>query len=460
MKKLLLLLLAVMAGATTAMAGDEIIYLSYIRSTGHQAFNTGYTHKANTIVEMDCNVVKDHSQNYEALFGGRLGSFGNNAFCFLSRFNGRDIPCFNRSGNEMTSEGFVYGERITLLCSYRGAVWYRHDESEEAGSVNTSGTADGGKTPMLLFNLNTSNTEGGVQVDTSPCVMTLYSCIISENGFPVREFVPAKKNGVVGLYDKITGSFSGSITSTPFEAGEVIDNPSNNPWGDKMGGWCGKPEVNGGKNVYYTVSPNEAGEDTLSIRKSPDAVGDCGMASYDKFLDNNNPAPWIDWEKVYDNYYINNTHSNYIVIEDGVTSIGKETFAISSIVNFVIIPASVTSIGKYAFNTMMVSDVACYPNPNTLAWGEEDPYSREYEFNLFNLKSTKLHVFAQYLTAYQQKFSNLNATFVGDLDDFIDGVAPIRATEEKAAIYNLAGQRLDKPQKGINIIGDKKILVK
>ena len=41
-----------------------------------------------------------------------------------------------------------------------------------------------------------------------------------------------------------------------------------------------------------------------------------------------------------------------------------------------------------------------------------------------------------------------------------DGVAsPIKETEE-GAIYNLAGQRMSKMQKGINIVGGKKILVK
>ena len=48
----------------------------------------------------------------------------------------------------------------------------------------------------------------------------------------------------------------------------------SNPWGDKLGGWCGKPDVNGGKNVYYVVFSNVEGEDSLIIRKSPNAIGD------------------------------------------------------------------------------------------------------------------------------------------------------------------------------------------
>ena len=44
------------------------------------------------------------------------------------------------------------------------------------------------------------------------------------------------------------------------------------------------------------------------------------------------------------------------------------------------------------------------------------------------------------------------------MDELITGVSPLGETEEGAAIYNLAGQRLSKPQKGINIKGGKKYL--
>ena len=48
----------------------------------------------------------------------------------------------------------------------------------------------------------------------------------------------------------------------------------------------------------------------------------------------------------------------------------------------------------------------------------------------------------------------------GDIDDYITGIASLKDTEENTSIYNVAGQRLQKMQKGINIVGGKKILVK
>ena len=48
--------------------------------------------------------------------------------------------------------------------------------------------------------------------------------------------------------------------------------------------------------------------------------------------------------------------------------------------------------------------------------------------------------------------------FTFDFDDATGIVSPLTETEEGAAIYNLAGQRISKPLKGINIINGKKVL--
>ena len=224
MKKLLLLL-AVVAGAMTAGAQgeeipeDAIVVLEYIKSTGQQAFNTKYTHTSTTMVQMGCVIEQDHQKNYEALFGARLGNHQHNAFCFFSRFNGQDVPCYNRSGNEKTGSGLPYNRYVEVAAMGQMAAWGTEDEGL-LGSVTTTGTADDGQTPMLIFNLNTSNTVGGVQIDTSPCCMSLYEFNIYEGDYNMKHaFVPAKKNGVIGLFDRLTGEFGGSITSTPFVAG-------------------------------------------------------------------------------------------------------------------------------------------------------------------------------------------------------------------------------------------------
>ena len=219
---LCLLMTTVTGTAQTTVEENDLDFLLSISSTGSQAFNTHYTHKANTRVEMDCEVTKNSQSNWEALFGARLSDFQHNAFCFFSRHwnqvsSPQDNPCFNRTGQEKNGTGFVYDERIKLVCEGQTAKWYRpFDPNTVVGSVTTTGTADDGKTPMLFFNLNTSSTEGGVQKDTSPSVMKLYGCKIYEGSTLKCDFVPASYNGTIGLYDRVNHTFDSSITSTSF----------------------------------------------------------------------------------------------------------------------------------------------------------------------------------------------------------------------------------------------------
>ena len=235
--------------------------LPYIRSNGQQAFNTNYIHKANTKVVMDCEVKQNADRDWEALFGGRLGNKDNNAFCFFSRTDKQNIPCFNRSGDEPRGSGFVYGERITLVAYDKTATWYRASAPETvAGRVTTSGTADDGKTPMFLFDLNTSSTEGGLQEDNSKSNMKLYGFKIYENENLLHDFVPAQKDGVVGLYDKVTCSFAGSMTDTPFIAGSDTDDPAypiNLVYGDEGQVETNVNEARESTPVEVSIYPNE-----------------------------------------------------------------------------------------------------------------------------------------------------------------------------------------------------------
>lgn len=67
-----------------------------------------------------------------------------------------------------------------------------------------------------------------------------------------------------------------------------------------------------------------------------------------------------------------------------------------------------------------------------------------------------------YMTATAKKGTlNLpNKIRIMPVEDVITGVSPLGETEEGAAIYNLAGQRLSKMQKGINIQGGKKVFLR
>ena len=81
--------------------------------------------------------------------------------------------------------------------------------------------------------------------------------------------------------------------------------------------------------------------------------------------------------------------------------------------------------------------------------------------NLQSIKSS--YAFEGYFVIDSSLNSELDGIGLnfGNLIDTITGVDDIEKTEEgSTVIYNVAGQRLDKMQKGINIVGSKKVLVK
>lgn len=108
----------------------------------------------------------------------------------------------------------------------------------------------------------------------------------------------------------------------------------------------------------------------------------------------------------------NNNNLKSMSIPNNVTTIGNYAFSSCYALTELTIGSGVACIKSNAFETCdRLENVYCYVNPATLTWENYD--------NVKNLKSkdtkTNFHVLAAYLTAWQQTFPNLNATYVGDL---------------------------------------------
>ncbi len=105
----------------------------------------------------------------------------------------------------------------------------------------------------------------------------------------------------------------------------------------------------------------------------------------------------------------------YVSVSNNVTSIELGAFAYCYGLTVFTIPESVTSVGKSAFyKCIHITDVYCYADPQKLSWGIELS-STVVDFISYPEKGTKLHVAPKYLSDYKSKLSKVNATYVGDL---------------------------------------------
>ncbi len=97
----------------------------------------------------------------------------------------------------------------------------------------------------------------------------------------------------------------------------------------------------------------------------------------------------------------------------------------------------------------------------TVEEGQVQSHSGKFTIksNKLAQKATKLHVIAMLYDKTRKCFINADEKEVVTSDAVQDTLDPA-ATSAPAAIYNLAGQRLTAPARGINIIGGRKVLVK
>ncbi|UKK62230.1 leucine-rich repeat domain-containing protein [Prevotella communis] len=117
-----------------------------------------------------------------------------------------------------------------------------------------------------------------------------------------------------------------------------------------------------------------------------------------------------------------------VTLPEGLTAIGTGAFGRCSSLTSITIPSTVTSIGGYAFTlSSAISDVNLYANPDNLTWGNT---SSDFKSG----KATQCHVLAEHLSTYQNNFSSVNVTFVGDLEPL---PTPIKVTTNAASAQDL-----------------------
>ena len=172
----------------------------------------------------------------------------------------------------------------------------------------------------------------------------------------------------------------------------------------------------------WAQGPWTSGDCTVTLNNGTLTVsGNGGMADYP-----NLDQPWVNNKgditsvvvesgvtTVGSQAFCNFGKITSVTLPEGLTSIGTRSFLSCSKLTSITIPSTVTSIGAEAFySCTSVTDVNLYADPANLTWNEDGCD----DFNRNPKGSTKCHVLAEYLTAYQTKFNGqVNVTFVGDL---------------------------------------------
>ena len=140
-----------------------------------------------------------------------------------------------------------------------------------------------------------------------------------------------------------------------------------------------------------------------------------------------------------------------VTIPNSVTSISQAAFSYCYSLSSVIIGNSVTSIGRGVFYGCSILTSVTVLNPTPVTIPEEGTF--------LNRKNATLYVPLGSKNAYQAADYWKDFKEIVEID--ITGIDQITSNEKNnATIFTLNGKRIDKPLKGINIIGGKKVIVK
>lgn len=164
-----------------------------------------------------------------------------------------------------------------------------------------------------------------------------------------------------------------------------------------------------------------------------------------------------------DHAFYNCNRMTSVSIGNSVTSIGNDAFLKCKGLTSVTIPNSVTSIGDYAFDCKnLATVVSLIENPLTITWYTSNPVAGHIAiaFSQNTFMNGTLYVPKGTKFAYEAKEG------WKDFRNIVEGTPTsiTRVTLDKETpntpIYDLNGRKLAEPQKGINIIEGKKVLIK
>lgn len=191
----------------------EYTPLSYIESSGTQYIDTGYKPNNNTRVVLDFQITNSLNTN-NGLFGSRnttsatatlsfdFWSLNSTTFRFRTNFFGKDATINGLS----SSERYIVDKdkNVTAISDKTVTI------ENAIGQCNLN---------LYLLCINVAATAYYF------AHARIYECKIYDDDILVRDFVPAEKDGIIGLYDKAENKMYGNSGVGDFIAGEVVPQP-------------------------------------------------------------------------------------------------------------------------------------------------------------------------------------------------------------------------------------------
>ena len=177
---------------------SAVAEVEYLDAPCGSYIDTGFKPNQNSRVVMDMTV----RGNYEYWFG------------VFKQYNQDAFAVGNANTSVYSGFGNLGGNNGSLVSNGRHTIDFDKGVLKVDGVVHTTRS---GQTFQLERNiyLFLQNRPTGPYVETSlQGTLRCHSCRIYDNGTLVRDYVPALKDGVYGLYDKCSGTFSGSLNAT------------------------------------------------------------------------------------------------------------------------------------------------------------------------------------------------------------------------------------------------------
>lgn len=198
---------------------EEYTYLEYLENTDYAYIDTGVTLNANSNISVKFNVQSDNGNR--AIFGAGNGSTWNSGeiSLFYYRLNNESLFDIVYPTSNTNSALVRPGPAFSPNTDY--TVTMNKNTVTINGTAYTTGwyTSYQGQRSCYLFFWNRGTTTG-----SSDTRIRIYYFTLSDNGSPVRNMIPAKRNSdnVLGMYDTVSQTFFTNAGGGTFVAGPAI----------------------------------------------------------------------------------------------------------------------------------------------------------------------------------------------------------------------------------------------